>query len=161
MRYVRDNVDEDEDVFDEEDWQPPAQVARITYSSLEEGEIDDNVQAETCETRESNSSLDHYQILAVKQADSTKNRLYTIDVQVGHVKREAMTDSGSPISFLTFDQANMIVQMGKGLLRPLPSVPLGPKYTEFNGNELKRASTLTTSFRCGSWYLPMTDFNVL
>ena len=113
MRYVRDNVDEDEDVFDEQDWQPEAQVARITYSTLEEGEIDDNVQTEPCETRKSDSSLDDYQILAVKEAESTKNRRYTIDVQAGHVKGEAMIDSGSPMSFFYFDTASEIVQMGK------------------------------------------------
>ncbi len=72
-----------------------------------------------------------------------------------------MIDSGSPISFLDFKTAHDIVQMGKGILRPLPRTPHGPKYTDFNGNEVKRAGTLTATLRCGAWFLPMAEFNVL
>ena len=51
--------------------------------------------------------------------------------------------------------------MRKGVLRLLPSEPQGSKYTDSNGNEVKRAGILTSSFRCGAWYLSMADFNLL
>ena len=102
MRYVQDHLDEDEEVFDDEVWQTEAQVARITYSSMAEEEIvDNNNNTEGREVLPSESSLDNYQI----------------NLKVGHVKREAIVDSGSPISFLDFDTATKTVQMQTGILR--------------------------------------------
>ncbi len=85
MRFVRDDVEPDGDVFDDEDWQPDAQVARITCSSLEDGEICDAKPGEPLDTLRSDSSLDNYQILAVKQIDNAKNKRFTIDIQVSQV----------------------------------------------------------------------------
>ncbi len=122
MRFVRDNVEPDEEVFDDEDWQLEAQVARITCSSLEDGEM--RKPADARDTLHSDSSLDNYQILAVKQADNSKNKRYTIDIQVGQVTGEAMIDSGSPISFLDFERHNTLYRWDRGYCDLSPARPM-------------------------------------
>ncbi len=49
----------------------------------------------------------------------------------------------------------------KGVIRALPSNEHGPKYTDFNVNEVKRAGVLTTTLTCGEWHVPLAEFHVL
>ena len=100
MRFVRDEAREPEETFDEDDWQMSTPVGKIFYSSMEEGEVcSPPIQSSSLE---SDSSMDNYQILDVRQAEHERNRRYMIAITAGSVTGEAMIDSGSPVSFLDF-----------------------------------------------------------
>ncbi len=59
MRYVRHNVEKDEEGFGEHEWQPEAQVAHVTCSSLEDGKIGAGNNAEGRDVLPSGSSRDN------------------------------------------------------------------------------------------------------
>ncbi len=159
MRFVRDDARDPEDTFDEDDWKAATPVGKISYSSMEEGELCSPPRQRS--SLESDSSMDNYQISAVRQAEHERNRRYMIEITVGSVTGEAMIDSGCPISFLDFKSASQIVAENKGVIRALANNEPGPKDTDFNGNEVKRAGVLTTKLTCGEWQVPLAEFHVL
>ena len=84
-----------------------------------------------------------------------------IDISAGSITGDAMIDSGSPISFPDFKSASKFVAENKGILRVIPKIEQGPKYTDFEGKEIKRACFRTTTLRCGERKVPMVEFHVL